>query len=1144
MKERLTSFLWLLAAWAAAGDPLDTSYWRTFQLNTIGVGTGGAAEYRQLLLAETGGIMPRHLKVGFAAADTALMAARGGTYDYLPSVFNLLSSVNGGRAHDLPVGVHLNAMPWNDSAQQAGDILHNFLEKYDGGALLQTDRAGRIRKASLAQDPTLDEEAGTFSPYLEMQLTLSPYAPLVQDYLLRNTRLAARYFAWLREEAPDVVTFCTLSSEFGMNTAANNDWCDTSVWSKEEFRDWLRGAGLYAGQGQYASLSAFNAAFAGATGFPWSGWDAVVPPVTVLWDSSANGTWWKKWHAFRVAQVHAIEQNQMRAARSAGWSPDRLFGHQIPGNPNSTSDTLSTLHASPWTTTFVQEGSGGITTYGGNASSATIFNAVYADDKNWGICEYNPLSASVASNLSALNAVWNAHAHLVCPYNWTQAGYAITNSAFLAALQQFVGDHSNDVYSGMAAYEAAPGSRDTLWTMSDPDDVEAVSGLTDLTFTNGVLSASVAGTPANVALALDESRHTLVSDAYTAASLRLYLGGAPAGPATLSWTDTNNVTASVPLDVRTGWNLCRVNLAEHAAWRERRVRALALTLPAGADALHLDWLQLGAGHCWHFDDPNEVYGVANFTGWSAAGGAFSGVSGADGYAYLATDKRSTDAHADRAFIDAGFYTKARVRLTSSATANGQLYWWTGDETPHAKSFPVSPGTQTCEIDLGADANWTGLVTRFRIDPVNASGVTCSVDYVSLAPVLLPPRAPTYETIANSPHPVFRWEPATEPDHAPLAYDFQLASDFGFTNVVFATVSQTPNHLTYIGPEPDGLHWWRVRARDGAGDVSPWMVPLPLFVRVWNGDTTNDFTSIHGWTDVVATNGAWTALTGFDPYFSLNTGNNNNAPGLNADLYKRVQMRLRVHKPGAPDTAQFFFFPKAGGTHSVNFGVPPDGEWVERTVDLSGHANWTGLMNSVRLDPTTASNATVSVDWVRFVPTGAYAPNEAPTLSLPAAQSNVTLVAGQTLTLTNSVADPNAPEQTLTFTLVDPPEGASIDADTGVLTWRPAVEPSPRVQPLVVAVTDNGVPSLSATQTVWVAVSRPAQPVIASAALAGGLFSLSVTGDAGPDYTLLASTNLTVWTPLWTTNPTAPPFLFSDPAATNFRRRFYRVLLGP
>ena len=76
------------------------------------------------------------------------------------------------------------------------------------------------------------------------------------------------------------------------------------------------------------------------------------------------------------------------------------------------------------------------------------------------------------------------------------------------------------------------------------------------------------------------------------------------------------------------------------------------------------------------------------------------------------------------------------------------------------------------------------------------------------------------------------------------------------------------------------------------------------------------------------------------------------------------------------------------------------------------------------------------------------------------------------------------------------------------------------------------------------MNRPVQPTLSSAALTNGQFRLLISGDAGPDYTVQASTNLVDWLPLWSTNPPTLPFLFSDPSATNFTRRFYRVLLGP
>jgi hypothetical protein len=60
----------------------------------------------------------------------------------------------------------------------------------------------------------------------------------------------------------------------------------------------------------------------------------------------------------------------------------------------------------------------------------------------------------------------------------------------------------------------------------------------------------------------------------------------------------------------------------------------------------------------------------------------------------------------------------------------------------------------------------------------------------------------------------------------------------------------------------------------------------------------------------------------------------------------------------------------------------------------------------------------------------------------------------------------------------------------------------------------------------------------------GGFLCTVGGDHGPDYGVYASTNLTNWLLLQQFTAPAPPFQFTDPDATNFDQRFYRVLLGP
>jgi len=170
-------------------------------------------------------------------------------------------------------------------------------------------------------------------------------------------------------------------------------------------------------------------------------------------------------------------------------------------------------------------------------------------------------------------------------------------------------------------------------------------------------------------------------------------------------------------------------------------------------------------------------------------------------------------------------------------------------------------------------------------------------------------------------------------------------------------------------------------------------------------------------------------------------------------------------------------------------------------------------------------------------------NHAPALS---SVSNRTVSAGQTLLVTNSATDPDAPPQSLTFSLVSGPADAAVNQTNGVFSWRPRIAQAPSVNTIALAVADNGSPSLSATQSFQVTVLRPSPPWLGPGWFAGGPLQLAVTGTLGPDYSLYASTNLVQpdWSLLLTTNPPAMPFQFTDPAATNFNQRYYRILLGP
>src|SRR5262249_34356094 len=102
-------------------------------------------------------------------------------------------------------------------------------------------------------------------------------------------------------------------------------------------------------------------------------------------------------------------------------------------------------------------------------------------------------------------------------------------------------------------------------------------------------------------------------------------------------------------------------------------------------------------------------------------------------------------------------------------------------------------------------------------------------------------------------------------------------------------------------------------------------------------------------------------------------------------------------------------------------------------------------------------------------------NTPPALAL---LSDQTVDEGSLLTFTAVATDANQPPQKLTFSL-DPgaPAGASIDPDSGVFKWTPTGAQGPAVYSVTVRVTDNGIPNLSAMQTINITVREANKPPV-------------------------------------------------------------------
>jgi hypothetical protein len=152
--------------------------------------------------------------------------------------------------------------------------------------------------------------------------------------------------------------------------------------------------------------------------------------------------------------------------------------------------------------------------------------------------------------------------------------------------------------------------------------------------------------------------------------------------------------------------------------------------------------------------------------------------------------------------------------------------------------------------------------------------------------------------------------------------------------------------------------------------------------------------------------------------------------------------------------------------------------------------------------------------------------------------------GFRLLITSLATDAESPPQVLTFSLLAGPTNAQVDPATGVFQWRPTLAQANTTNLVTLAVSDDGVPPMSATQHFKVMVNPLVRPTLGALQFFGDSIQFSVNGQWGPDYSVFASTNLADWQWLLTTNTPVLPWVFTDLQTTHFKRRFYRVGMGP
>jgi len=249
------------------------------------------------------------------------------------------------------------------------------------------------------------------------------------------------------------------------------------------------------------------------------------------------------------------------------------------------------------------------------------------------------------------------------------------------------------------------------------------------------------------------------------------------------------------------------------------------------------------------------------------------------------------------------------------------------------------------------------------------------------------------------------------------------------------------------------------------------------------------------------------------------------------------INARVASAGSGGTLEFRL-DATNGTLISAVTVPVTGGWQTWQTVSGNVSNAVGLHNLYVVFK--GGSGVGNLNWFQF---GGALPvtNHPPVL---AAIANQTILAGQTLLLTNSASDVDVPPQALTYSLMTAPVGAEINTNNGSFAWRPAIAQSPSTQSVAVVVSDSGVPMMSATQAFTVAAFQPVRPTLTAASMTNGQFPLIISGDVGPDYIIQSSTNLTSWSAISTSTPSATPYFFSDTNTASFPFIFYRALLGP
>lgn len=237
----------------------------------------------------------------------------------------------------------------------------------------------------------------------------------------------------------------------------------------------------------------------------------------------------------------------------------------------------------------------------------------------------------------------------------------------------------------------------------------------------------------------------------------------------------------------------------------------------------------------------------------------------------------------------------------------------------------------------------------------------------------------------------------------------------------------------------------------------------------------------------------------------------------------------VAATGVPDPTYQWFF------NGTNLPAATNASLAIAGVTFNNAGSYTVTV-STPADTVSSAVATLTVNPPQGAP---------PVFTNPNPGTNIMINVGASLAIDCTATDIDVPPETLTYSLVAGPSGSAVNS-SGSFIWRPTVSEGNSTNTVSIAATDSDTSGFSTTNSFTITVNSLAAPGLSAATYSNGLFSISVSGQVGPDYELQATTNLVagLWMDIVATNsPEAMPVVLIDTNASE-SAKFYRIVAGP